>query len=302
MRIGEHYRTLGVAPDCDDVVIRAAFKALLHKFHTGVDNSPQAVAKAARITEAFAVLGSPEKRATYDRNLRLDPVWPPATVVINMKVAPAEDRSIWRQWVDRLKATRPPPLPSRVTRLFRGIATGAATTAGILIVCAAFVAAYDRVGAALQSIDQALDLTKAQPDADAAPQPFVPPKLAAARAGEHADLLRLPIARADDIRSAVSSFKRTERDSLAAAVRYSGRCHRSAMGSEGWRARDYCAAFDFAGLQATGPVSGKQETKAARYFALMATRQAEFYSSLRAKPGAVNERLALLRAEIFALP
>jgi curved DNA-binding protein CbpA len=282
-------------------VIHAAFRALLRKFHPDVDNSPQAAARAARISEAFAVLGRPEKRAAYDRNLRMDTAWTPTTHVIDMPLPAARDSAVWREWLDRLKATRP-PLPARVTGLFQGMATGAATTAGILMVCVAVIAAYDHIGPALQSFDDAIAPAQAQGpyDVDGAPQPYLPRKLANARTGARPALFHDQVALKEDVRAAIGIFRRTSAgESLSAAMKYSSRCHRSAEGTQGWRARDYCAAFDFAGLRASGAAVGRREEKAARYFALVTARQAEFYSPLQTNPGAVDQRLALMRAEIF---
>ena len=61
------YHILNVAPDADSVVIEAAYKALMKKYHPdrmepGAANHP----KAAMINEAFTILKDPKKRADYN--------------------------------------------------------------------------------------------------------------------------------------------------------------------------------------------------------------------------------------------
>ena len=61
-----HYQVLGVAPAADEVVIRAAYRALMRIYHPDRNDDPNAQARARQITAAFAVLGDPERRAAYD--------------------------------------------------------------------------------------------------------------------------------------------------------------------------------------------------------------------------------------------
>jgi curved DNA-binding protein CbpA len=64
-----HYETLNVSPDAEGVVIEAAYRALMKKYHpdqgSGVvaSNAPT----AASINEAYAVLREAGRRAEYDR-------------------------------------------------------------------------------------------------------------------------------------------------------------------------------------------------------------------------------------------
>lgn len=63
----DHYAVLGLNPSADDVVIRAAWKALLRKHHPDTNPGDPSGARAREINEAFAVLGKPDSRARYDR-------------------------------------------------------------------------------------------------------------------------------------------------------------------------------------------------------------------------------------------
>lgn len=67
---GDHYATLGLTPRSEDVVIRAAYIALMHRYHPDKSSSPASVERAQEIIAAFAVLGDPEKRIRYDWDRR----------------------------------------------------------------------------------------------------------------------------------------------------------------------------------------------------------------------------------------
>src|SRR4051812_3776005 len=63
-----HYDTLNVSPDAEIVVIEAAYRALMKRYHPDQGESPPAGApSAAAINEAYAVLRDPARRADYDR-------------------------------------------------------------------------------------------------------------------------------------------------------------------------------------------------------------------------------------------
>ena len=53
----DHYATLGVSPKAEDVVIRAAYLALMRRYHPDKDGSPESSERAQAIIAAFAVLG-----------------------------------------------------------------------------------------------------------------------------------------------------------------------------------------------------------------------------------------------------
>jgi curved DNA-binding protein len=64
----DYYQVLGVARGADEKAIKQAYRKLARKYHPDV-NSGDAVAeeKFKEISEAYEVLGDPEKRAKYDR-------------------------------------------------------------------------------------------------------------------------------------------------------------------------------------------------------------------------------------------
>lgn len=73
----DYYATLGLLPTSEDVVIRAAYRALIRRYHPDGNASTSAAARARAINAAYAVLINPEKRAEYDR-MRAAEAWPNA--------------------------------------------------------------------------------------------------------------------------------------------------------------------------------------------------------------------------------
>src|SRR5215212_2078509 len=62
----DYYTILGVTPSAEDVVIGAAYRALMRHYHPDTNRDPGAQARAREITAAYAVLRDPHSRAAYD--------------------------------------------------------------------------------------------------------------------------------------------------------------------------------------------------------------------------------------------
>ena len=64
----DYYRTLGVIDDAEDIVIRAAYKALAQRYHPDKWNGDpnESNRRMSDINEAYDVLSDPEKRKKYD--------------------------------------------------------------------------------------------------------------------------------------------------------------------------------------------------------------------------------------------
>ena len=65
----DYYAILGVTPTSEDVVIRAAYRALMRRYHPDADPSSEASQRAQAINAAYAVLSDPDKRRRYDGSL-----------------------------------------------------------------------------------------------------------------------------------------------------------------------------------------------------------------------------------------
>jgi curved DNA-binding protein CbpA len=64
----DYYAILGVTPQAEDVVIKAAFRALAQRYHPDKysGSAEEAQRKMAEINEAYGVLSDPVKRKAYD--------------------------------------------------------------------------------------------------------------------------------------------------------------------------------------------------------------------------------------------
>lgn len=91
----DHYSVLGVTPASEDVVIRAAYHALMRRYHLDADPSDEAAERARAVNVAYAVLRDPAKRARYDeplgaRDLKFAPgAHPERSRPIRSRLAPA---------------------------------------------------------------------------------------------------------------------------------------------------------------------------------------------------------------------
>jgi hypothetical protein len=63
----DHYASLGVARSSKAAVIRAAYLALMRRYHPDRNPDPQAAERVRSLTAAYAVLGDETKRRAYDR-------------------------------------------------------------------------------------------------------------------------------------------------------------------------------------------------------------------------------------------
>jgi curved DNA-binding protein CbpA len=66
-RSADPYKTLQVDPEAEDEVIAAAYRRLARKYHPDVASDPESAARMAAINAAWAVIGDPAGRATFDR-------------------------------------------------------------------------------------------------------------------------------------------------------------------------------------------------------------------------------------------
>lgn len=69
-RFIDYYKVLQVDPEADRDVIEAAFRRLARKVHPDTNRSRDAEEKMKRLSEAYAVLSDPEKRARFDAQRR----------------------------------------------------------------------------------------------------------------------------------------------------------------------------------------------------------------------------------------
>ena len=68
MSYKDYYTILGVLPNAENVVIRAAYRSLIQRYHPDKNNnSEESRQRTLEINEAYEVLSNPAKRAAFDR-------------------------------------------------------------------------------------------------------------------------------------------------------------------------------------------------------------------------------------------
>ena len=65
-----YYQILGVTPDAEDIVIRAAYGLYLRDIHPDKFRVRQAEARMKEINIAYGILSDKEKRKSYDEELK----------------------------------------------------------------------------------------------------------------------------------------------------------------------------------------------------------------------------------------
>ena len=72
MEYKDYYKILGVAKSADDKAIKTAYRRLARKHHPDVAKGKDSASRFQEVSEAYEVLGDPEKRKRYDT---LGPDW-----------------------------------------------------------------------------------------------------------------------------------------------------------------------------------------------------------------------------------
>lgn len=65
------YTVLGVTPDADDALIKAAYRVKAAKYHPDTCKDPKAHERMQEVNAAWELLKDPEKRKRYDRGMGL---------------------------------------------------------------------------------------------------------------------------------------------------------------------------------------------------------------------------------------
>jgi len=255
----DHYAVLGVSPDADEAVIRAAWKALLRKFHPDTARDlPDAAERTRAVNDAWAVLGDANRRIAYDLERSAPPV--------------DEDLPDWMR--------SPYPMPPRrgmgttvaLILAFVGLPAVAITLPGVPGRVAAMLPGGDggsAAGFARSSLNQVRRLLT--------PAGFDAGSVAANPVARPSTSPPAPLVDRGTVRLAVSQYGRVvRRQGRAGLAGYSRGCAQRANALQKWESEDFCAAFDIAaGRGAAGA--------AARYARLGAT------------PTAAAARLARIR-------
>ena len=232
----DYYAMLGVTPDADHAVIRAAWKALLRKYHPDTAHGvPDADDRTRAFNAAWAVLGNNNSRIAYDLQ----------------RAAPPDDET-------RPGWASPYPMPPRrgagttlvLILAFVGLPAVAITLPGVPGQVAAMLPGGDSGSAASftrSSFRQVRRLlTPAGFGAGSAAASPVIPTLTATSPPTPAPAAAPQIDRAT-IRLAARQYSRVvRRDGWSGIAAYSRGCAQRAASLARWDSDDFCAAFDMA--------------------------------------------------------
>jgi curved DNA-binding protein CbpA len=293
--VQNHYETLGVSPYADKVVIAAAYKALMRKYHPDTSVESDAKERAAAINEAYRILSDDALRTAYDRETELNPKREKqhnsnhsATEIVSGRRVYSFNKA--PDWVWFVVVAIAIPIVIYAYDGGRGsspedyvyedsIAEGTMTEAE--------VPATSRMGW-YRDNDAIAEGTTADPT-------NIPPLPSLKYEGP---LPESPL-EFEDIESASQEFARVlNRSGISGARVYSVACHEAAQRIRTWSKQDFCTAFDYAAHYTDVAVSRENGTIPNSYFAFAADNQADRYKHLTTLTYAVSARLSRIRTSI----
>ncbi len=78
-----HYEVLGVNRRATPVEVKRAFRAQARRWHPDLDRSPESPERFRQVVEAWAALGDPHQRRSYDAARHCNPSPPQASGTIS---------------------------------------------------------------------------------------------------------------------------------------------------------------------------------------------------------------------------
>lgn len=295
----DYYKVLGVAPDSEDIVIQAAYRALMHRYHPDKNPSEMAQKRTVEINAAYAVLGDPKKRAAYDARRKAGTSQKKASAGSGEKSPPPP----------------PPPPPKSTTEKSAPVpaATGSGGRAGLIFasILTVFIIGPVALGALRASdianntmnVDENLtttdlnaataydDTSGVMANADAA--------LNAAATASAPDLSQQEAAPVDysTIESAARKVaKIIATKGVTGARAYSEDCHKAVLATPSWTGADSCAAFDYAAAYIDGAVTTQAGWPKNGYFDFQSENQSDQYAAVGAASYRTYDRLPKIKA------
>ena len=282
-KLVDHYSVLGVRPDSDAVVIRAAFRALMLKFHPDTNGSPSATEQAARINAAFAILGDPEKRQRYDTERRN---------------AQKSTSSGERERSTPAAPQQPPPPPPKppsqngkgstkpsgffiapyaigiflilLVLLFSNSGTRTADVRSVNATDMNMIATETAPAGTISAGDMTASLNDTMTDAD------VMSSIDLSSSAQTITALKF-----EEIEGAATDFDRVlQRRGISGARAVSQECHRRLQLVPSWTLADRCVAFDLAAAHVDEMISKAGDWPTNNYFAFKRDQVTESYAAL----------------------
>lgn len=276
------YEVLGLSRRADDVVVRAAWKALMRKYHPDTSTAPDAAERAAKINAAFKLLVTPEARKAYDR--RSKPAPPPPRSNVSRPMASG-----------RPNRTAP---PSRRPWLGRTLMT----TAFLLAACAALYASMNDM--IPRPVQQFADRLVADPAVASMRESahrligfsVVPAYAAPPEAAE--PLAEPPPMNEAAIAARVEAFDRLIAQGGTSVAAEARNCIERAGGDADWAQLDDCAALYLAGQAKAEGLLGPSDP-ALGYFGEAALSLPERYAALSDDNKLIAARISRIREQVW---
>lgn len=280
------YEILGVTPRADDVVVRAAWKALIRKYHPDSSTVPDAPARAAKINAAFRLLATPEARAAHDRRSAPAPV--PPRPPSPMSVAAARRRE---------------PPPRRRSHRFRIFAL--AGTAAALIGAAILYVAGDNIGfpGPMQRMADGIlidpSVARFRTDTRRMLGLDAPSAYAAQPPEPAAEIGPPPSVNEAAITATVERFDALLAHGVAAAAAEGQGCRAQAENTPSWEVLDSCAAIHLAGFGAAEGLFGPPEP-GLTYFEQAALEIPGRYAAISSDSAGRTARIETIRKIVWS--
>jgi DnaJ-class molecular chaperone len=124
-----HYQVLGVDPQCEDIVIRAAYRALMQRYHPDKLSESQrdsATERMLLISKAYSVLSDASLRTEYDAQLGISSQKktaksnPSAFSMASVQSASINGRLIDPQWINSMEVASWQTLLTRYPQFANG--------------------------------------------------------------------------------------------------------------------------------------------------------------------------------------
>lgn len=298
------YGILGVSSDSEDVVITAAYKALMRKYHPDKNTNADATLKAGEINEAYAVLSDPIKRRTYDR----------ANGFFNPGNSQHEQAENSTQSTDDFGTTQTSEkkieaAPSNLKWLvqfgvFGAVLVGVATVIdGSRSPDTSYSteAASDGIDATERAADF-LENQSSPPIAEDTSEIETSFDLVGATGLPNQSEKTLgpqPPLSFTDIETAVAEFDRVlARRGMMGAKAYSIDCHKAAETIVEWPKYDFCVAFDLAASELDKVINGKDGTPPNAYFSFISDNLSSQYGGAPFMAYTVNQRVSSIQRAV----
>ena len=312
------YTILGVASDSEDVVIAAAYKALMRKYHPDTNTDQHATEKAKEINYAYATLSNPIKRAEYDR---LHGSASKDQTDKNTRKEYQKSKSSPSKGDDpdeKINPNKGVELENSQNHGFRHIQI-VGLVLGVAVVFAFFSGAFDNSSgdyssdteSAYSFDDTAIDTAAGAVDAAAA-------AAAAANSGPtigstdtsldtlNFDEIELPkklgqqtTLSFQDIEKAVNELDRVvSRSGISGAKKYSEKCHEVAKSEMEWSKFDFCVAFDLSASYLDNAISQSEDVQRNPYFSFMEENAVNQYVGAQFMTYTLNQRVNAIKRAV----